>query len=262
MIPLVTASEMRAIDEVAIQRHGVPSLELMEKAGRGVAEAAGAQFGSVEGRNILVVCGRGNNGGDGLVAARALREAGARVTVVVAAEPGDLSADSRVNAERWKKAGGTILHHATEDALAAFFEDAAQYELVIDALLGTGATGPPRGIVPVAIRGINALDVPVVAVDIPSGIDADSGAVPGDAITADLTVTLAFPKRGHYLQPAREHVGILEIVDIGIPREAALAAPIADFLIEAEDLADLLPRWPQAAHKGVRGRLLVVGGSV
>src|SRR5512140_3899749 len=100
MIPLVTASEMRAIDEVTIQRHGVPSLDLMEKAGRGVAEATGAQFGSVEGRSILVVCGRGNNGGDGLVAARAFREAGARVTVVVTAAPADLRPDARAKAER------------------------------------------------------------------------------------------------------------------------------------------------------------------
>jgi hydroxyethylthiazole kinase-like uncharacterized protein yjeF len=262
MIPLVSSAEMRAIDEAAIQRFGVPSLDLMERAGRGVVEALVSHFGPVLGRSVLVLCGRGNNGGDGLVAARVLREQGADVRVLVTAAPDQMSGDARVNLERWVADGGFVHHAPTEEEVDRFFAEDGDVELVLDALLGTGSSGAARGAVLAAIRGVERMGAPVLSIDIPSGIDADRGTVPGEAVEADLTVTLAFPKRGHYLLPAREQVGILEVAEIGIPRDAALAATIADFLIEAEDVRDLLPHWPAAAHKGSRGRLLVVGGSV
>lgn len=262
MIPLVSAAEMRAIDAAAIERYRVPSLELMESAGQAVVERMSTHFGSPSGRNVLVVCGGGNNGGDGLVVARRLQEDGARVTVIVAALAERMSPDAIAVAGRWTESGGEILHVADENAMKAFLEDCGDYDVVVDALLGTGSAGAPRGAVLAAIVGLNRLDIPIASIDIPSGIDPDTGAVAAEAVRADLTVALGYPKRGHYLHPAREHTGLLETADIGLPREAALAAPIADFLVEAEDVRELLPRWSAAAHKGSRGRLLLVGGSV
>lgn len=262
MIPLLTVDQMRRIDQTAIEGMKVPSLDLMEAAGRGVAEAMVRRLGSFEGRGVLVCCGRGNNGGDGFVVARRLLELGARPEVVVIAKLADLSPDARVNAGRWEAAGGATRFLETEAEVEAYFDAPREVEMAVDALLGTGSRGAPRGAVGRAIRGLNALDVPLVAIDIPSGIDADTGAVPGDAVDADLTVTLAFPKQGHYLYPARERRGLLDVVDIGIPREAALATPVTRFLVDAADVNEFLPRWPGNAHKGDRGRLLVVGGSV
>jgi ADP-dependent NAD(P)H-hydrate dehydratase / NAD(P)H-hydrate epimerase len=262
MIPLLTAEEMRLIDRTAIEGMKIPSLDLMEAAGRGVADAMDRRLGPLEGRGVLVCCGRGNNGGDGFVVARRLKELGARPEVVVIGRLEDLSPDARVNAGRWEGVGGATRFLDGDAEVEAFFDAPRELEMAVDALLGTGSRGAPRGPIARAIRGLNALEVPLVAVDIPSGIDADTGAVPGDAVEADLTVTLAFPKRGHYLHPARARRGALEIVDIGIPREAALAAPVTRFLVEAADVRDFLPRWPGDAHKGDRGRLLVVGGSV
>jgi NAD(P)H-hydrate epimerase len=262
VIPLLTADQMRRIDQTAIEGMKIPSLDLMEAAGRGVAEAMVRRLGRLEGCGVLVCCGRGNNGGDGFVVARRLKELGALPEVAVIGKLDDLSPDARVNAGRWEAAGGTVRFLDGDAEVEAFFDAPREVEMAVDALLGTGSRGAPRGPIARAIRGLNALDVPLVSIDIPSGIDADTGAVPGDAIEADLTVTLAFPKCGHHLYPARAHRGLLEIVDIGIPREAVLATPVVRFLVEPADVGGFLPRWPGDTHKGDRGRLLVVGGSV
>jgi NAD(P)H-hydrate epimerase len=262
MRPLLTSEEMRSVDRVAIEDLGVPSLDLMEAAGRGVAEAMASHFGDLKDRRILVVCGKGNNGGDGFVAARNLKERGARPLVVALGGPEELSRDARVNAERWGASGGATRYLSREEDVAAFTDQPPEVDMAVDAILGTGAKGAPRGSVALGIRGLQSLDKPIVAIDIPSGIDADNGAVPGEAVMADLTVTLGFPKRGHYLYPARTHAGALETADIGIPQEAVLGVDIAAFLIEAHDAAGFLPRWAPDAHKGSRGRLLVIGGSV
>lgn len=261
MIPLVRAGQMRDIDAAAIQEMGISSLELMEAAGRAVAEAVLAHFGADEARRVLIVCGKGNNGGDGFVAARHLREAGIQPRVVVAGEESELTPDARINADAWRTTGGTIDFLPDEAAAARFFQNPPPFDVAIDALLGTGASGMPRGAVLEAIRGLGRAGRPIAAIDIPSGIDADTGAVPGAAVDADITITLGLPKRGLWLFPAREHVGVIEVADIGIPREASMAADVRDFLVQDEDAAAWLPIWPRAAHKGTRGRLLVLGGS-
>ena len=262
MIPLVRADQMRDIDAAAIREMGVSSLTLMEAAGRSVAEAVLAHFGADDARRVLVACGKGNNGGDGFVAARHLREAGAQPRVVVtAADEAELSPDARVNALAWRAAGGSIDFLPDEGAAARFFQAPPPFDVAIDALLGTGAGGVPRGAVLEAIRGLTRAGRPIASIDIPSGIDADTGAVPGASIDADLTITLGLPKRGLWLFPARSRVGVIEVADIGLPREASMAADVRDFLVQDEDASAWLPAWPRNAHKGSRGRLLILGGS-
>ncbi|HEX7879325.1 MAG TPA: NAD(P)H-hydrate dehydratase, partial [Candidatus Eisenbacteria bacterium] len=261
MIPLVRAAQMREIDRTAIQEMGVGSLDLMETAGRAVAEAVLAHFGAEEARRVLVVCGKGNNGGDGLVAARYFAAAGCRPRVVVIGSEAELSDDARAMLARWTATGGATEFLPDDGAVMRFFQNPPACDVAVDALLGTGATGQPRGPVLEAIRGLNRLGRPIAAIDIPSGIDADSGAVPGAAVDADLTVTLGLPKRGLWLYPARERAGVVEVADIGLPREASLSADVRDFLVQDEDAPAWLPAWPRNAHKGTRGRLLIVGGS-
>ena len=261
MIPLVTAAAMRDIDRTAIHEMGIPSRTLMESAGRAVAEAILSHFGIEEARRPLIVAGKGNNGGDGLVVARLLKEAGAQPRVVMIAGEQELSPDPAAMLAAWRAVGGTVEFLADEPAVARWFQNPPAGDVVVDALLGTGASGAPKGAILDAIRGINRLGRSVAAIDIPSGIDPDSGAVPGVAVDADLTVTLGLPKRGLHLHPARERVGVLEIADIGIPREATMAADVRDFLVQDDDAPAWLPQWPRNAHKGTRGRLLIVGGS-
>ena len=262
MIPLVTAAEMRGIDRAAIEDQGIPALDLMERAGRGVAQAIERRFGDPAGQRILVLCGKGNNGGDGFVAARYLRAAGAAPIVALLGRLDEASEEAQINGTRWEDEGGELHELITESDVERFFARGVEADLVVDALLGTGTSGEPRGLLAPAIRALNGLERPVVAVDIPSGIDADTGAVPGLSVVADHTVTLGLPKRGHYLYPARERVGRLDVVDIGLPNEAVLAVDPTVFLIEAADAGELLPLWRPDAHKGSRGRVLVVGGSV
>lgn len=244
MIRVVTGSAMRAADAWTIS-HGKPLAELMESAGRAVAERAKAMM-EREGRwpgRVLVVCGKGHNGGDGRVAARLLAGWGARVEV---AEPGDAGA-------------------ATLESLR---ETAERADLVVDALLGTGARGFPRPAFERAIRAVNEAGRPVLAVDVPSGLNADTGRADGAAIRADRTLCLGAIKLGCLTGPDHHLSGVVEWADIGIPsaayeaRDALAATPFHPIHApEPEDLRGLLPVRPPGGHKGTFGRVLVLGGS-
>src|SRR3990170_433449 len=204
--PCLDAEEMRAIDRWAIEERGVPSLELMETAGRAVAETAAAM---AEDKRALVVCGKGNNGGDGLVAARALAETGFEVDAVLLWPRDELSADAQANLERFpqaREAAGTEIADALSGA-----------GVVIDAIFGTGFAGAPRDPATAAIEAINAGSAPVVATDIASGVNASTGEVEGVAVEANATVTFHAPKLGHYLNPGKGHAGRVEVAGIGIP---------------------------------------------
>ncbi len=245
--PLYDAEGMRAIDSWAIEEQGVPSLELMEHAGAGLATCAAEM--APEGR-IVVVAGKGNNGGDGLVAAGALRGDGREVDVLLAGEPGDFSGDAAVMLERLGKpapvelsAGGAISPDAT---------------LVIDALLGTGASGEPRGAVAAAIEAIRNSGVPVLAADVPSGVDASSGETAGLAVVASATATFHAAKVGLWIEPGRSCAGTVNVVEIGIPPDAPVRAEIG--LIRDEVLEEI-PRRASGSNKFTSGRVLVAGGS-
>jgi hydroxyethylthiazole kinase-like uncharacterized protein yjeF len=264
LTPLPDAGQMRAVDRWAIEERGVDGLQLMERAGAGVTRAVEriAPDGPVG-----VLCGKGNNGGDGLVAARLLREAGREVTVVCVAPPQELSPDARVNLERLAgeqpvRPDGTPWESRGPDGGQAAAGQVAPSlgaaVVLVDALLGTGFQGEPRGAVAEAIDAINGAGSRVVSVDVPSGVDASTGTVGGAAVRASATVTFHAAKPGLWINPGKGHAGALETIDIGIPRGAPAQASVG--LIEPTVLG-LLPRRGPSSTKFVSGHVLVVGGS-
>jgi hydroxyethylthiazole kinase-like uncharacterized protein yjeF len=235
---------------------GIPALTLMDRAGRGVADAAAALAGS-RGR-VVVVCGAGNNGGDGYVAARLLRASGrdARVMALVPAER--LSPDARAVRELAERAGVPI-----DDGVPGSLPAGAG-DVVVDAIFGTGLGRPPEGAFAAAIGAIEAArgaGAAVLAVDVPSGLSADTGRPLGACVRADRTVTFAFQKRGLAVHPGLALAGDVTVVDIGIPPEAAGRVPVSCELLTEPEARALLPARRPDAHKGDAGRLLVVAGA-
>jgi NAD(P)H-hydrate epimerase len=263
-MPLADAETMRGIDRWAIEEQGVAGLDLMERAGAGVARAV--ERLAADGP-VTVVCGKGNNGGDGLVLARLLRQSGRQVTVVCVAPPGELSGDARTNLERLageppvRLSGQAWSEDGREQRAPSLGVGAEVFPagvLVVDALLGTGFQGEPHGAVAEAIDAINQLGARVISVDVPSGVDASSGAVSGAAVRASLTVTFHAAKPGLWIHPGKTHAGEVQTLDIGIPRGAPLVASVG--LIEQSVLAEL-PRREAASTKFVSGHVLIAGGS-
>jgi ADP-dependent NAD(P)H-hydrate dehydratase / NAD(P)H-hydrate epimerase len=254
-IALPDAEAMRAIDRWAIDEQGVPSLNLMERAGIGVARAVEqlAPDGPV-----AVLCGKGNNGGDGLVAARLLRDAGREVDVLTAGSPDELKGDARENLLRLP--GAAPVQMSTGTALFGGVDgnESRLPTAIIDALLGTGFAGEPRGAIAGAIDAANACGVPVLSVDVPSGVDASTGVVCARAVRAAITVTFHAAKPGLWINPGKAHAGEVRTLDIGIPRGAPTAADLG--LIESAVLS-LLPHRAPTSTKFSSGHVLVVGGS-
>jgi ADP-dependent NAD(P)H-hydrate dehydratase / NAD(P)H-hydrate epimerase len=247
--PLLDAPRMREVDRWAIEQRGIPSLDLMERAGEGVAAAV--QRHASDGR-IVVVCGKGNNGGDGLVVARLLREAAREVTVVCLAAGDDLSPDARSNLERLP--GEPPLDIEDGSGHVAI----AAAEVVVDALLGTGFHGEPRGAVAEAIELVNAASGRVVSVDVPSGVDASTGVIAVAAVEAEETVTFHASKPGLWISPGKGHAGVVTKIDIGIPRGAPRAT---DTGMIADGVLGELPSRTAGSTKFTSGHVVVVGGS-
>ncbi len=258
LTPLPDAETMRAVDRWAIEEQGIPGLDLMERAGAAVARAVErlAPDGPV-----TVVCGKGNNGGDGFVVARLLRDDGHEVDVVCAAAPEELKGDAAANLRRlpgpgplrldgrpWQRDDGQPQRQPFERPAA-----------VVDAILGTGFSGAPHGEAAEAIDAIERAGAPVVSVDVPSGVDASTGAVEGSAVHAAVTVTFHAAKPGLWIRPGKDHAGSVETADIGIPRGAPERARAG--LIEPTVLS-LLPRRTGASTKFISGHVLIAGGSV
>jgi NAD(P)H-hydrate epimerase len=246
--PVYDATGMRAADAWAIEEQRVPSLELMERAGAAVAEAARSV---ARGGPVRVVCGKGNNGGDGLVCARELAETGYEVEALLLWPADQLSADAAANLKRFE---GTILQAGPEE-MAPALEGAG---LIVDAIFGTGFSGAPRAPAAAAIEAINGCGAPVVAADIPSGVDASTGEVEGSAVKADLTVTFHRAKLGHWIAPGKGHTGELRVAEIGIPAGAP-GEPEAGVITDR--VLDLSPRRLPNSTKFDSGQVLVVGGS-
>ena len=261
---ILTAAEMRDIDRRTTEECGVPSLTLMENAGARVVEALLERFPDAGRRRIVVLCGKGNNGGDGLVAARLLKERGASPEVFLFAPAEKVRGDAAVNLGRWRKAGGEVTEVTSVDAWPDVLPRLAAAEIVIDALLGTGLTGPADGWLREVIDRVNATcaNAFVLAVDIPSGLPSDSGAVAGPYVRADATVTFTAPKRSHVLPPACHLMGVWRVVDIGTPKELMERdSNLKTHLLTPADFRSLpLVRQP-GAHKGEFGHALIVAGS-
>jgi NAD(P)H-hydrate epimerase len=260
--PVFTAEQMRQLDRRAIAELGIPGATLMENAGRGAADAiAGlltAPGGRGRGARVVLVCGKGGNGGDGFVAARWLARAGFRCRVLLTGRADEVRGDA--GAKLRDLAGARLVPEviAGPELLRGALAEA---DLVVDALLGTGAAGGPAGLVAQAIEQINAGRAPVVALDIPSGLPAGGQAPAGPVIRATLTVTFAGLKVGLVSGPGVALAGTVRVVPIGIPEEE-VARGIETFLLEREDVAAGLPARPREAHKGTYGHLLVVAGSL
>ncbi len=253
---IVTAAEMREIDRVTSQRFGVPSLTLMENAGTAVAEFVASHYPSA--KRIGVICGKGNNGGDGFVAARKLREAGKEVRVLLLAERAELRGDATEMFTRLPVAPAIVTssqHLHAEPARAVFDAD-----VLVDAILGTGFRPPVSGLYAEAIHALNATSIPIVAVDIPSGADADvMGDQVGAVARADVVVTFTAPRHAHVF--GNLTTGPVLIFPIGSPDEAVVSALQLN-LITAREVAPLIGPRPPAANKGSFGHVLVLGGSL
>lgn len=258
---IVTAEEMRRIDGRAIRSHRIPSLLLMESAALGVVRAIEKRFPDLPERQVLVLCGKGNNGGDGLAAARHLHARGCRVHVLLTADPSRLSHDARVNFQAARGTGVPIDVARSLASWHALRRRTPDPHIVVDALFGTGLAGPVRGLLARVIRDVNHMSAFVVSVDLPSGLPADTGEVFGPAIEADLTVALCRPKIAHLLPPAALHTGKIEIAGIGIPDAAVASVRPKIVSIEPSGFADILPARSPDAHKAVYGHVLVVAGS-
>lgn len=256
---ILTAEQMRQIDRESI-RLGTPAIVLMENAGKAVAEETRQSLGRMENQHILCLIGPGNNGGDGLVAARYLHDWGASVSLYLCSQrPPDDS-----NLELVRERNITCVEAAQDKNLDNFDNLLSSATCVIDALLGTGRMRPLEGIFQQVLSRVSTAkknrNLSIIAVDLPSGLDADSGAVDPACLYADITVTLAFPKLGLFVFPGAERVGRLKIADIGIPD--ALAKSVMTELITSEWAKTVLPRRPLSANKGSFGRILVAAGSI
>jgi len=261
---LLSAAEIARIDRLTTERYGVPSLTLMENAGRGVVEFLSDRFAPLSTHKIAILCGRGNNGGDGFVVARLLREKALTPTVVLFADPGELKGDAAANWERLVPSGKPAIA-ADLDSWRKLKPRLENATLIVDALLGTGLSKPLEGFLLEVVRDINqsfAL-ARVVAVDLPSGVSADTGELIGECVRADASVTFTAPKLAHVFPPACERVGEWVVKPIGTPAEALTQDPeLLLNLTSGDDLKWVAARRKPDAHKGDFGHVLIVAGSV
>lgn len=263
---LLTAAQMRAVDGAVINQLGLPGLVLMENAGRGVAELIARERPTVAGLDVRVVCGAGQNGGDGFVIARHLLGKGARVTVLLAMPPDKITGDAAVYLKVLRRLSGAVVLDVSSEARAGAWVDHLQGgDVIVDALFGTGLRSDVTGVPAVAIAAMNGSSALRVAVDVPSGLDADTGEVRGIAVNAQVTATMGARKLGLVVR-AEAPVGRLEVVDLGVTMESVLDAalelgPVCHWL-EPAGVANLLPRRLPTGHKGTAGHLLAVAGSV
>lgn len=253
---VATAEQMRDFDRRAVDEFGVPGIVLMENAGRHVAQTVQDLLGSVAGKRVTVVAGRGNNGGDGFVAARHLRDAGADVATFLLADQDEVKGDAKIHLDILLKSRQPVKSNPS----VSHMESALIHsDVIVDAIFGTGLHDEIKGPAADAIRAINTSHRPVVAVDIPSGVDANTGHIWGVCVKADYTVTFALPKIGLYEYPGAAYVGEVIVGDIGIPSQ--LYDEINIELSNDKWIADRLPRRFPDAHKGTFGTALVIAGS-
>jgi hydroxyethylthiazole kinase-like uncharacterized protein yjeF len=262
-VRILTSAQMREADRFTIEDIGIPSLVLMENAGRQVVAAIEATYEAHLAGRVAVLCGRGNNGGDGFVIARTLLQRGVDTSVFVIGSLTDVRGDARTNLDILGRLGVTVVEIADEQTWELHFSEISQCTLIVDAILGTGLKSAVTGMLETVIADVNASDIPIVAVDLPSGLSADTPHLPGDCIDAAMTVTLAAPKLPLVLPPGEAYAGDVVIADIGIPYEVieGLEGRYVD-LLTPEQLRELIEPRTADAHKGDFGRVTVVAGSV
>ncbi|MGH7422924.1 MAG: NAD(P)H-hydrate dehydratase, partial [Candidatus Methylomirabilales bacterium] len=261
LMKVVTAKEIQELDRRAEAEYGISSRILMENAGTGAVRVMEQHFPRLYRSRVVVVCGKGNNGGDGLVVARHLVNGGASVQVLLLAKKEEVKGDAAVNLGIAERSGIPLAEVTSGRDLHKHRESLVTADLIVDAILGTGLTGPAQGIAAEAIQLLNSLGRPLVALDLPSGLGSDDGLIQEPCIRAQLTLTLALPKRSLLLFPAARCAGEVRVVDIGIPRVLLTDSKLPVDLTEPEEIRTALPPRDPDAHKGTYGHVLVLAGS-
>jgi ADP-dependent NAD(P)H-hydrate dehydratase / NAD(P)H-hydrate epimerase len=260
---VLNTQQMREADRRTIDEIGIPAIVLMENAGRQAVAAMEAAFDDLATSHVGVLCGRGNNGGDGFVIARTLVQRGVETSVFLLGSVADVRGDARTNLEVLGRIGLTVVEISNAQEWELHFSEISRCELLVDAILGTGFHGQLSGLLETVVADVNGLGVPVVAIDLPTGVSADTPEVEGEAIEASMTVTLAAPKVSLILPPADSRSGDLVIADIGIPLPLLdeVDGPYIE-LLTRERMRELVPVRAADSHKGDFGRVLVVAGSL
>ncbi|MEQ1869565.1 MAG: NAD(P)H-hydrate dehydratase [Vicinamibacterales bacterium] len=259
---VLNAAQMREADRRTIDELGIASLVLMENAGRQVVAALEAVHGDRLEEQVAILCGPGNNGGDGFVVARTLLQRGVDVAVFVIGQVGDVRGDARINLEILGRLGLTIVEIGDPHAWELHFSEVRECALIVDAIFGTGLNAPLSGLLESVVVDVNGAGIPIVSIDLPSGLSADSPQPIGPSIEAGMTVTLGAPKISLVLPPAEIRAGDIVIADIGIPVEMfeALDGPYLELVTRGSVAEHLVPRTPDS-HKGDFGHVLLVAGS-
>jgi hydroxyethylthiazole kinase-like uncharacterized protein yjeF len=259
---VLNAKQMREADRRALEDIGIPSMVLMENAGRQVVATLDSSFADLPGMRVAVLCGRGNNGGDGFVVARTLIERSIDVGVYLVGQGTDVKGDARLNLEILSRLGVDVVEIRDAAAWELHGTDVLGSDLIVDALFGTGLNAPLSGLTETIVEDLNSGARPIVAIDLPSGLSADGPDVIGPALHATMTVTLGAPKVPLVLPPAEAFAGNLVIADIGIPRAVIdqVEGPWLEILTK-ESMRPLVEPRAQDSHKGDYGRVLIVGGS-
>ena len=259
---LVTAKEMKALDVQAQNDYAMPGILLMDNAAQAVAEAVHEALTALEGERVVIFCGGGNNGGDGLGAARWLQSYGVSVRAfIVGAALDAVQGDAALELAMFTKAGGRVEALSTEDDWVLADLAASKADVLVDALLGTGFHGELEGDVLRACELLNKSEKYILAVDVPTGVNADNGAVSENAVRADHTVTMALVKTGLLLYPGREYCGDIELADISMPVKLVEEYQSDKYRLTDEIVRELLPLRKANAHKGDAGRVVICAGS-
>ncbi len=255
---LVTSQQMRNIDTRTIKGEKIPGLKLMEKAGKGSAEVARKMLGQdLKEKKVLIFCGKGNNGGDGFVVGRYLSQWGADVKLFLLGKKAEVKGDAKVNMKKAQDMGLPIKELSRKKDLPKN----PNSDLIVDAIFGTGFQGKAEGLYADTIEFINKSNSPVLAIDVPSGLNTDTGEAEGVCVKADHTATMALPKIGHFFHPGRRYSGEVTVVDIGVPRKIINKEKLNLNLITKEEVKALLPQRPDDAYKGTCGRVVLIAGS-
>jgi NAD(P)H-hydrate epimerase len=260
---VLNTEQMREADRRTIEDIGIPSVVLMENAGRQAVAAMEAAFEDLVTSHVAVLCGRGNNGGDGFVIARTLVQRGIEASVFLLGRVADVRGDARTNLDILGNIGLTVVEIADAQEWELQFSAISECDVIVDAIVGTGFRGQLSGLLETVVADVNGLGVPIVAVDLPTGVSADSHLVQGEAIDASMTVTLAAPKIPLVFPPADRRGGDLVIADIGIPYPVIdeLEGPYLE-LLTRERMREIVPVRAPDSHKGDFGRVLIVAGSI
>ena len=257
----VTAAEMRALDREAIEALGIPGPVLMENAGRSVVEHLKRRFGDISTRQIVVLCGKGNNGGDGFVVSRWLNGMGVPTRTIVLATLDEVKGDAKLNLEILRRIGVSVDSAPDLPSFRKFADTLFSCDVIVDGMLGTGLVRGASGIFGDVIDMVNSVPGYVVSVDIPSGLSSDTPRLLGSVVRAAATVTFGLPKIGQLLYPGAEFVGELVVADIGIPPETVAKSTVNTYRMDVDELElGIFLRKPDT-HKGTFGHVLIVGGS-